>query len=154
MKMRVGKLWALLAALLLTMTATAEGVVSTTVVLRVSHMTQNAVVDVGEDLSMEVSIEGAAPETYQWYFNDSPIPGATQKVYSIVDAQTDDTGLYRMDAFDADGRMVVSMELSARVVDQTVPKAGDDSLPVSAAMAAVAAAAGVLTVMRRRKCAA
>lgn len=154
MKMRVGKLWALLAALLLTMTATAEGVVSTTVVLRVSHMTQNAVVDVGEDLSMEVSIEGAAPETYQWYFNDSPIPGATQKVYSIVDAQTDDTGLYRMDAFDADGRMVVSMELSARVVDQTVPKAGDDSLPVSAAMAAVVAAAGVLTVMRRRKCAA
>lgn len=154
MKMRVGKLWALLAALLLTMTATAEGVVSTTVVLRVSHMTQNAVVDVGEDLSMEVSIEGAAPETYQWYFNDSPIPGATQKVYSIIDAQTDDTGLYRMDAFDADGRMVVSMELSARVVDQTVPKAGDDSLPVSAAMAAVAAAAGVLTVMRRRKCAA
>ena len=52
------------------------------------------------------------------------------------------------------GNMVVSMDISARVVTPDVPKAGDSSLPVGAALAAMAAAAGLLVVTRRRSVAA
>lgn len=136
--------------LLMMVPALADGVISTTVVMRVSEMTQNAVVDAGKDLSMEVNIEGAEPASYQWYFNEAPIAGATQKVYSIVNARPENTGVYRMDAFDAEGRMLVSMDIAARVVAQEVPKAGDRSLPVGAAAVAMMGAAGLLVATRRR----
>ena len=150
---RVTKIIAALAmCLMLASSAWAEQMVTTTVVMRVSHMTQNAVVDAGEDLSMEVNIDGASPASYQWYFNGAPIAGATQKVYNIVDAQTEDAGVYRLDAFDADGAMVVSMDISARVIDGSVPQSGDNSLPLPAVWAAMGASALALTglALRRR----
>ncbi|MBQ8506368.1 MAG: immunoglobulin domain-containing protein [Clostridia bacterium] len=150
----IKKFVAILAVLMLVLSACAlaEGVISTTVVMRVSHMTQNAVVDVGEDLSMEVNINGVDPSSYQWYFEDAPISGADQKVYSIVNAQVEDSGVYRMDAFDEIGKMLVSMDISARVIDNTVPKSGDASMPVGAAAAMfVAAAATLVLVFRRRE---
>lgn len=132
--------------------AMAEQMISTTLVMRVSHMTQNAVVDAGEDLSMEVNIDGVTPASYQWYFNDAAIDGANQKVYSIVNAAVENTGVYRMDAFDADGRMLVSMDISARVIDKTVPKSGDASLPLETALSAMGiAAVGLAVALRRRK---
>ena len=144
--------WIAVMALMLGAYALADGVISTTVVMRVSHMTQNAVVDAGEDLSMEVNIDGVAPASYQWYFEDAVIPGADQKVYNIVNAQVEDSGVYRMEAFDADGRMLVSMDISARVIGKDVPKSGDTSIPVGAAMALFCAAALVLVAtLRRRK---
>ena len=75
---------AVLAALLIAGCAVAENTISTTVVMRVSRMTQSAVVNTGEDLSMEVNIDGVSPARYQWYFNDTPVEGATQKVFTIV----------------------------------------------------------------------
>lgn len=152
MKKRVLKFAALLAALMMfSAPAVAEQMVSTTLVMRVSHMTQNAVVDAGEDLSMEVNIDGVTPDSYQWYFNDAPIAGANQKVYNIVNAQVEDAGVYRMDAFDADGKLLVSMDVSARVIDGNVPKSGDSSLPVEAAAAAMGvAAAGLILTLRRK----
>ena len=143
----------LLAVMLLLMSACAlaEGVISTTVVMRVSRMTQNAVVDVGEDLSMEVSIDGVTPASYQWYFEDQAIEGANQRVYSIVNAQVENSGVYRMDAFDANGKMLVSMDISARVIDNSVPKAGDSSMPIVFAVAGFAAAALMLAFVFRRK---
>lgn len=151
MRVRVMKIAALLVLLLLTVNAAAEQMISTTLVMRVSHMTQNAVVDAGEDLSMEVSIDGVEAQSYQWYFDGTPIDGATQKVYSIVDAQPENTGVYRMDAFDEDGKMVVSMDISARVIDKTVPKSGDASLPLPAALGVMSVAAAVLAFSLRRK---
>ena len=56
MKKRTICVFALVALLLLLGSAFAEGVISTTVVMRVSRLTQDAVVDAGEDLSMEVNI--------------------------------------------------------------------------------------------------
>ena len=131
--------------------AAAEGMISTTVVMRVSKMTQNAVVNAGEDLSMEVNIDGVEPDSYQWYFNDEAIGGATQKAYSIVNAQVENSGVYRMDAFDAEGRMLVSMDISARVIDDTIPQSGDGSLPVGVAAAVFAMAAGTLVLVMRRR---
>ena len=142
----------LLALALLFGCACAEGVICTTVTMRVSHMTQDAVVDAGEDLSMEVSIEGVSPASYQWYFNDAPIEGANQRVYNIVNASVEDAGVYRLDAFDADGSMLLSMDIAARVIDDTVPKSGDHSLPVGVAFAVLAVAVVALSakLLRRR----
>lgn len=153
MKRYIRQIAVLLAAVMLAMgvCAVAEGVISTTVVMRVSKMTQKAVVNVGEDLSLEINIEGVEPASYQWYFNDEAINGANQKVYSIVDAQVENSGVYRMDAFDADGRMLVSMDVSARVVDDTIPQSGDASLPVGVAAAAVVLGAGALALLLRRR---
>lgn len=133
------------------MCAMAEGIISTTVVMRVSKMTQSAVVNAGEDLSMEINIDGVEPATYQWYFEDAKIDGATQKAYSIVNAQVENSGVYRMDAFDADGRMLVSMDISARVIDDTIPQSGDGSLPVGAAAAVFTMAAATLALVLRRR---
>ena len=137
--------------MLLSAYALADGVISTTVVMRVSHMTQNAVVDAGEDLSMEINIDGVNPAYYQWYFEDKAIDGANQKVYNIVNAQVENSGIYRMDAFDANGKMLVSMDISARVIDKSVPKSGDASMPVGVAVAGFAAAAATLAVVFRRR---
>ncbi len=137
--------------MLLSAYALADGVISTQVVMRVSHMTQSAVVDAGEDLSMEINIDGVNPASYQWYFEGRAIDGANQKVYSIVNAQVEDSGVYRMDAFDENGKMLVSMDISARVVDNTVPKSGDNSMPVGVAVAGFAAAGLTLAVVFRRR---
>lgn len=150
MKRRTFRVLALLALLLMLGSAVAEGVISTTVVMRVSHLTQDAVVDAGEDLSMEVNIDGVSPASYQWYFEGAPISGADQRVYNIVNAVVEDSGVYRMDAFDENGDMLLSMEIAARVIDDTVPKSGDSSLPVGAAFAVLAAASVALFVKLRR----
>ena len=143
--------WMAVMALLVGSYALADGMISTTVVMRVSHMTQNAVVDAGEDLSMEVKIDGVTPASYQWYFEDAAIEGANQKVYNIVDAQVEDSGVYRMEAFDAEGKMLVSMDISARVIGKDVPKSGDPSMPVGVAAALFAAAALALAAVFLRK---
>ena len=150
---RVFKLLTLLAAfvVLSMLTASAEQMITTTVVMRVSHMTQNAVVDAGEDLSMEVNIGGVNPASYQWYFDGTPISGATQRVYNLVNAQPEDTGVYRLDAFDTDGKMLVSMDISARVIDDTVPKSGDDSIPLNVVWTAMGMAGTVLMSAVRRR---
>lgn len=131
--------------------AFAEGTISTTVLMRVSRMTQNAVVKAGEDLSIEVNIDGVEPASYQWYFNDAPIDGANQKVYNIVNAQPEHTGVYRMDAFDENGTMLVSMDVAARVLEDDVPQAGDGSLPVGFAFAGIAVCGALLALLLRRR---
>ena len=153
MKMRFARLFAILVVALLSINACAfaQGAIDTTVVMRVSRMTQNAVVDVGEDLSIEVNIDGVTPEAYQWYFNEEPIQGATQKVLNIMDAQQEDAGIYRLDAFDADGAMVVSMDIAARVVEDEVPQSGDSSMPVGFAFGGMLLCAAALTVLLRRR---
>ena len=153
MKRNMARLAALVVAVMLvaSVCALGEGTISTTVLMRVSRMTQNAVVKAGEDLSIEVGIDGVEPAEYQWYFNDAPIEGADQKVYNIVDAKPEDTGVYRMDAFDENGAMVVSMDVAARVLEDEVPQAGDGSLPVGAAIAAFAACGMALAVLLRKR---
>ena len=150
MRMRFTKVIAVVAALMALVYAYAENTISTTVVMRVSRMTQNAVVDAGEDLSMEVMIEGVEPAAYQWYFNGEAIEGADQKVYNIVNACVEDAGVYRMDAFDADGSMVVSMDIAARVIDDTVPQSGDSSVHAGFALAGMAVCAAAAFVLRRK----
>ena len=131
--------------------ASAQQSIQTTVVMRVSHMTQNAVVDAGEDLSIDVSIDGVTPASYRWYLGGNLIEGADQKVLNIVNAQTSDAGIYRMDAFDESGAMVVSMDIAVRVVEKAVPQAGDSSLPVGFAWGGMALCAAAMALLLRRR---
>lgn len=142
--MMAGMLW-------LGLCAGAEQSIGTTVVMRVSHMTQNAVVDAGEDLSIEVNVDGIAPDLYQWYFNGTAIEGANQRVLNIVNAQSVNTGLYRMDAYDAAGNMLVSMDIYARVLEDVVPQSGDASLPVGYAFAGMALCTALVALLLRRR---
>jgi hypothetical protein len=114
-------------------------------------MTQNAVVKAGEDLSIEVGIDGVEPAKYQWYFNDVPVEDATQRVYNIVNAQPENTGVYRIDAFDEGGKMLVSMDIAARVLEDAVPQAGDGSMPVGIAFGGIALCGSLLAVLLRRR---
>ena len=130
--------------------AFAEGAVSTSVIMRVSRLTQDAIINEGEDLSMEVNIDGVEPASYKWYFNDAPIEGANQKVYNVVDARESDAGIYRMDAFGEDGSMVLSMDMAVRVISKDVPRSGDASLPVSMVAAAMGVSLILLTLTLRQ----
>lgn len=152
-KTRFQKLAALvlMGMLLLCTWASAQGSIQTTVVMRVSHMTQNAVVDAGEDLSIEVNIDGVAPDSYRWYFNGNLIDGVDQKVLNIVNARTADAGIYRMDAFDADGAMLVSMDIAVRVVDKVVPQSGDNSMSIGVAWGGMAFCAAAIALLMRRR---
>lgn len=143
----------LLALCLLGAAALAEGAVSTSVVMRVSRLAQDAVVDEGEDLSMEVNVDGVEPASYQWYFNDAEIPGASHKVYNIVNAGVEDAGTYRLDAFDENGAMLLSMDMAVRVIAREVPQSGDASLPLGLVLAAMGAAVLLLTAKIRRSAA-
>ena len=141
----------LVALMALIGTAALAEEISTTVTMRVSRMTQSAIVNEGEDLTLDVSIDGVTPASYQWYFNGQMIPNANQSVYNIVNAKVADSGTYRLEAFGEDGRMLVSMDISARVIDATIPKSGDSSLPVSVAVGAFVMAAAVLAMALRRR---
>ena len=142
---------ALICMMALTLCAWAQESIKTTVIMRVSRLTQSAVVDTGQDLSIDVSIEGVTAESYQWYYQGRPIDGASQKVLNIVRAMPTDAGLYRLDAFDASGSMVVSMDIAVRVVDKAaVPQSGDASLPVEAAYAGLALCAVAIVLLYRR----
>ena len=119
--------------------------ISASVVMKVSRTAQDSVVDAGEDLAIDIDIQGVEPSVYRWYFNGELIAGADQRVYSIYSAQVEDAGLYRMEAFDETGKMLVSMEFSVRVIDRTMPKAGDGTLSASVVAGIALALFAVMT---------
>lgn len=142
----------LLAAVLMTVCMGAAQALNASVVMKVSRTAQDSVINAGEDLTIDVALEGVSPEVYRWYFNDAPIAGADQRAYTLFSAKAEDAGLYRVEAFDETGKMLVSMEFTVRVVEKALPKAGDDTLsiaPVAGVMGL--AAAGMATALVRRK---
>lgn len=105
--------------------ACAEGMITASVQVRASRSVYDSVIRTGEDIDMSVSIDGFTPTLCQWYFEDAPIEGANETTLHIESADTADTGMYRMDAMDADGKIRVSVDVAIRVVDYTIPKTGD-----------------------------
>src|ERR1019366_3122449 len=71
---------------------------TTTPFLPVSIYTQPAsrTNAVGQSASLSVIVFGTEPLAYQWSFNNSPIPGATQSTYIIVSGQLTNSGDYRV----------------------------------------------------------
>lgn len=142
----------LLAAVLMTVCMGAAQALNASVVMKVSRTAQDSVINAGEDLTIDVALEGVSPETYRWYFNDAPIAGADQRAYTLFSAKAEDAGLYRVEAFDETGKMLVSMEFTVRVVEKALPKAGDDTLSIAPVAGVMGfAAAGMATALVRRK---
>ena len=55
---------------------------------------QSRTVTAGTTISLSVTASGAAPLTYQWFFNDAPIEGATAATLLIPDASAANAGEY------------------------------------------------------------
>ena len=49
---------------------------------------------VGTNVTFTVSVGGTGPFDYQWFFNDTAIPDATNALYAIPAVTTNDTGYY------------------------------------------------------------
>ena len=99
-------------------------------------------------------MDGVIPTSYLWYFQNDPIPGANYARYSIVSAAPADAGLYRVEAFDDAGSMLMSMEFNVRVVEKALPKSGDATLDAWLLIAIMGAAgltmSGTIVARKRR----
>ena len=126
---------------------------SADVVMKVSRSAQDSIVNAGEDLTIDLVVDGVAPASYLWYFQDEPIPGANYAMYSIVSATPADAGIYRVDAFDAEGSMLLSMEFNVRVVENVLPKSGDATLDAWLLLTVMGAAGLTMggTIVARKK---
>ena len=119
------------AVMLLAMLATVAGsayAMSANVVMKVSRTAQDSVVNEGEDLTIDVQLDGVEAVKYRWYFEDALIEGAESRVYTVRRAGIEDAGIYRMEAFSTDGAMLASMEFAVRVIADELPQAGDRTL--------------------------
>lgn len=144
---------ALIIAAMLVTCAGGAYAMSANVVMKVSRTAQDSVVNAGEDLTIDVQLDGIEPALYRWYFEDAMIDGASGRVHTVHNAQVADAGLYRMEAYGDDGAMLVSMEFAVRVIEDEMPKAGDDTLGVGLVlgiMGLTAAAMGAAIVRRRQ----
>lgn len=122
--------------------------VRTFLTFRVTTRTQSAVVNIGQDLQIEVGVDGVTPSKWQWYFNEAPIAqDGNERVYNLVNAKLEDAGIYRMEAYDEQSRLLVSIDVNVRVIDPyALPESGDDSLPVSVAFFALGAGVLIMTL--------
>ena len=153
--MRIAAVFAMVAVMLVAAAGSAFAL-SANVVMRVSRTAQDSIISVGEDLTIDVELDGVAPAACRWYFGDELLADETGSKLMIRNAQIEDAGTYRFEAYDAEGKMLVSMEFAVRVVDKALPKSGDDTLGlwlVGGAMALFAAAGSAL-IIRRNRCAA
>ena len=57
----------------------------------------------GHDGSFSVVASGSPSPTYQWYFNDQPISGATGSTYTVTNAQSGNAGSYYVVATNSAG---------------------------------------------------
>lgn len=124
------------------------GAIRTYLTFRITTRTQSAVVNVGEDLQIEVGVDGVEPTSWQWYFKGEPITqDGDQRIYNLLNATEEDAGLYCLKAY-RDDTLVVSVDVNVRVIDAVVmPASGDGSMPVAYAFAALAMGLAALMLL-------
>ncbi len=124
------------------------GAIRTYLTFRITTRTQSAVVNVGEDLQIEVGVDGVEPTSWQWYFKGEPITqDGDQRIYNLLNATEEDAGLYCLKAY-KDDALVVSVDVNVRVIDAVVmPASGDGSMPVAYAFAALAMGLAALMLL-------
>ena len=124
------------------------GAIRTYLTFRITTRTQSAFVNVGEDLQIEVGVDGVEPTSWQWYFKGEPITqDGDQRIYNLLNATEEDAGLYCLKAY-RDDTLVVSVDVNVRVIDAVVmPASGDGSMPVAYAFAALAMGLAALMLL-------
>jgi hypothetical protein len=58
---------------------------------------------VGGSATFSVTASGSSPISYQWYFNGTPIAGATGSSYTVTSVQASDSGQYSVTATNSNG---------------------------------------------------
>lgn len=86
-------------------------------------------VGLGGRAVLSFGLQGTAPLSYQWYLNNSPVPGATGPVYVVAQAQQSDAGAYTVTVSNLDGSAAsqaatLSVVLPAGYPDITSQPAG------------------------------
>lgn len=142
----------ILVAVMLVAAAGSAFALSANVVMRVSRTAQDSIINVGEDLTIDVALDGVAPAMCRWYFGEELIEGADGNSLIIRNAALEDAGTYRYEAYNDSGVMLVSMEFAVRVIDKALPKSGDDTLGLwlVGGMMALCVAGGSTLVIRRK----
>jgi len=107
-----------------TVSATVGGVTGTSTTITVAttppDITQypsNATVVVGDSASFSVASIGGGGLHYQWNFNSTPIPGATNTTLTLTDIQLSQAGTYSVLVANSAGNSTVSAVLT---VDQAI----------------------------------
>ncbi len=128
------------------------GAIRTYLTFRITTQTQSAIVDVGEDLQIEVGVEGVEPTRYQWYFEGEAIEeNGNERIYNLLNAQVEDAGIYTIEAYTGD-RLALKVEVNVRVINPTViPASGDHSLPVEIAFAFAGAAVCLMAILIKKR---
>jgi hypothetical protein len=60
----------------------------------ISSQSSNTAVCSGQSVTLSVTATGSSPLTYQWYYNSSPITGATNNSFTISSAGSSNSGTY------------------------------------------------------------
>lgn len=84
--------------------------------LTINSQPSNALVNEGVDVVMSVSASGVGELSYQWFFNDDPISGATAATLELDAVSSSDEGEYRVvvaDALDTLASNVVTVSVMA-----------------------------------------
>jgi autotransporter-associated beta strand protein len=71
-------------------------------------MATGTTVPTGGGFTLIASVPGYQPQSYQWYLNNLPIPGATNSGYSVSDATTIESGPYSVGMTLATGETIIS----------------------------------------------
>lgn len=128
------------------------GAIRTYLTFRITTQTQSAIVDVGEDLQIEVGVDGIQPTHYQWYFEGTPIErNGNERIYNLLNAQPADAGIYTMEAYTGNS-LALKVEVNVRVINPTyIPASGDDSLPVEIAFVFAGAVLAVMAFLLKKR---
>lgn len=82
---------------------------------------QSQTISSGSNVSFSVAVAGGTPAyTYQWYFNNVAIVGATSSTYSINPATQTNTGQYKVIIQDANGQTLTSVNAQLTVTIPTI----------------------------------
>jgi outer membrane protein assembly factor BamB len=68
------------------------------------------------------AVAGGGPVTYQWYFNDVAVAGATSATYALVSTQGSDGGVYRVVATGSGGSVIslpTTLQVAAVATDRS-----------------------------------
>ena len=91
---------------------------------------KNQTVQPGGTATFEVAATSGTTLTYQWYFQANLIPGATNSIYSLANAQLPHAGIYYVEVSNADGT-VNSANAILTVNDAPSLSGADDLAPIS-----------------------